>query len=198
MRFWATCGCVGAVLAFCAPAAIASGPSARATRVGAAPAAAQLQLVLPLKADLAGLERFAGSVTTPGSPAYGHYRSIPELAARFGADAATRDRVVRYLRSAGATDVKLDATGLFADATVSAKWPRGCSPRRWPPTTPRARPGSSPRPRPPACRPALRGLVTSVVGLDTRRLSSRAAAVATSTRRPRPHRGRPAELGVPA
>jgi subtilase family serine protease len=182
MRFWATCGCVAAVLAFCAPAAIASGPSARATRVGAAPAAAQLQLVLPLKADLAGLERFAGSVTTPGSPAYGHYHSIPELAARFGADPATRDRVVRYLRSAGATDVKLDATGLFADATVSAK----LATRLF--STPlatyhSAREARFVAPTSAARLPAgLRGLVTGVVGLDTRRLSSRAAApVATST-----------------
>jgi subtilase family serine protease len=182
MRFWATCGCVAAVLACCAPAAIASGPSARATRVGAAPAAAQLQLVLPLKADLAGLERFASSVTTPGSPAYGHYRSIPELARRFGADAATRDRVTRYLRSAGATDVKLDATGLFADATVSAK----LATRLF--STPLATYHSAREtrfvaPTSAARVPAgLRGLVTGVVGLDTRRLSSRAAApVAAST-----------------
>ena len=117
MRFWAISGFVAAVLAFCAPAALASGPTARATRVGPAPAAQQLQLVFPLTADLAGLQRFANAVTTPGSPDYGHYRSIPELARRFGAPAATRDSVARYLRAAGASDVKLDATGLFADAT---------------------------------------------------------------------------------
>ena len=182
MRFWATCGCVAAVLAFCAPAAIASGPSARTTRVGAAPAAAQLQLVLPLKADLAGLERLATSVSTPGSPAYGHYRSIPELARRFGADPATRDRVVRYLRSAGATDVKLDATGLFADATVSAQLATRLF--STPLATYRsAREARFVAPTSAARVPAgLRGLVTGVVGLDTRRLGSRAAApVAAST-----------------
>ena len=40
-----------------------------ATRVGRRSGRPQLQLVLPLTADLAGLERFATAVTTPGSPA---------------------------------------------------------------------------------------------------------------------------------
>ena len=176
MRFWATCGFVAAVLASCAPAAIASGPSARATRVGAAPAAAQLHLVLPLNADLAGLEQFATSVTTPGSPDYGHYRSIAELARRFGATAATRDAVARYLRAAGATDFRLDATGLFADVTVSAKLATKLF------STPlatyhSAREARFVAPTTAARVPAgLRGLVTGVVGLDTRQLSTRTAA----------------------
>ncbi len=93
---------------------------AHATRVGSAPASEQLDLVLPLVADKAGLRRFALAVTTIGSPEYGQFESIPQLAARFGASARTRARVVRFLRAAGATGVRVDGTGLFVDATLSA------------------------------------------------------------------------------
>ena len=120
MRVWGATAIVAAVLALFAPTALAAGPSAQATRVGPVPRGEQLQLVLPLNADLAGLQSFAQSVTTPGSPKYGEYESIPELAARFGAPPATSARVISYLRAVGATDVKLDATGLFVDATMSA------------------------------------------------------------------------------
>jgi subtilase family serine protease len=187
MRFWATCGCAVAVLAFSAPVGHAAGPSARATRVGAAPPTQQLQLVLPLKADLAGLHRFARSVTTPGAPDYGHYRSIAELARRFGADAATRRHVARYLRGAGATGVKLDTTGLFADATVTAK----LAARLF--STPlasyhSARQARFVAPTSAARVPvALRGMVTGVVGLDTRRLGTRAAAPIAASSRARTH-----------
>ena len=62
--------------------------------VGAAPAAQSLQLVLPLKADLAGLRRTTLAITTPGSPRYAHYESIAQLAHRFGASPFARTRVV--------------------------------------------------------------------------------------------------------
>ena len=68
MRTWGALGIVAAVLAFFAPSALAAGPVAQATRVGPVPRQQQLQLVLPLNADLAGLESFAQSVNTPGSP----------------------------------------------------------------------------------------------------------------------------------
>ena len=80
VRTWGASGIVAAVLAFCAPAALAAGPVAQATRVGPVPRQQQLQLVLPLNADLAGLESFAQSVNTPGSPQYGQYESIATLA----------------------------------------------------------------------------------------------------------------------
>jgi subtilase family serine protease len=175
VRFWAASGIVMTVLALCAPVAIAAGPQARATRVGPAPAGQRLQLVLALKADLPGLERFAPEVTTPGSSQYGHYRSIGALAGRFGATAATRARVARYLRAAGATHVKLDATGLFADATMSSRLAARLfqtplalfhSARESRFVAPTA------APRVPA---GLRGLVTGVVGLDTRQLGSPSA-----------------------
>ena len=96
-------------------------PAARAARVGPAPAGQRLQLVLPLRVDAAGLARFATAVSTPGSPMYGRYLSIPALARRFGASASARARVVGFLRASGATDVKVDATGLLAEAKMSAR-----------------------------------------------------------------------------
>ena len=48
------------------------------------------------------------------------------LSSRFGASRGDRARVVSYLRRVGATDVKVDATGLFADATDDGR----CGPTR--------------------------------------------------------------------
>ena len=104
--------------------ALWAGPAAAATSnphwswLGAAPANGTVSLALPLKADLDGLESFATAVSDPKSPRYGQYDSIANLAKRFGAPAAERSRVVGYLKQAGATGVKIDVTGLFADATM--------------------------------------------------------------------------------
>ncbi|HEY1511055.1 MAG TPA: S53 family serine peptidase [Solirubrobacteraceae bacterium] len=183
MRVWGVTAIVAAVLAMYAPAALAAGPVAQATRVGPVPRGEQLQLVLPLDADLAGIQSFAESVTTPGSPEYRQFESIPELAARFGASPATSARVISYLRAAGASDVKLDATGLFVDATMSA--PRAAHVF----TTPlavfhSAREGRFVAPTTTAHVPAaLSGLVTTVVGLDTRSLSTSSFVHATKETR---------------
>ena len=96
-----------------------SGARAATTLVGAAPVAQKLSLALPLRTDQAGLARFAAAVSTPGSPLYGQYEPVATLARRFGAPGSERAHVVDYLRHAGATGVKIDATGLFADASVS-------------------------------------------------------------------------------
>jgi subtilase family serine protease len=117
----AVLGCAAAVLS--PPAALASAgrgtaSTGAAARVGAASSTATVSLALPLKADESGLERFATEVSTPGSPEYGQYESITSLSHRFGASAAERSRVVGYLKRAGATGVKIDVTGLFADATM--------------------------------------------------------------------------------
>ena len=167
------------LLAGAPPAALAAGPQAHVTRVGPAPAAQPLQLVLPLKSDLGGLRRFALAVSTPGSPAYGAYESVSQLARRFGASRSTRARVVSYLRRAGARAVSIDVTGLFADATMTA----GLAERVF--ATPLAQfqtaggvkflaPARAIAAAGGAVRvpPALRGLVTGVVGLDTRPVSS--------------------------
>ena len=93
--------CIAAAALMLAPAVAQASPSASVTRLGPVPGAQQLQLVLPLKADEAGLERLATAVNTPGSPQYGQFEPMAVLARRFGASAATRSRVIDYLRRAG-------------------------------------------------------------------------------------------------
>jgi kumamolisin len=106
------------VVAGLAPAAA----SARAPALlGPAPAAQRLAIVLPLVADTAGLERFAQAVSTPGSPQYERYAPVSKLSVWFGATQRTRARVTRFLRAAGAEHVRIDATGLFADATITVR-----------------------------------------------------------------------------
>jgi kumamolisin len=171
------CVCVAIV----SPAAAsAAGRNTQLTKVGPAPASQRLELVLPLTANDAGLSDLAREVTTPGSAQYAHYRSIAQLSRQFGASAATRRRVVTYLRRAGATAVKIDATGLFADATVSA----GLAQRLFATplgrfhaarSTPFIAPTSGVR-----VPPALRGLVQGVIGLDTRPLATAPKPVTAS------------------
>ncbi len=147
-----------------------AGPVVHGTREGAAPATQTLALVLPLTADVAGLERQALAVTTLGSPQYGQYESVAALAHRFGASPRARRRVTAYLRSRGATGVKIDATGLFADATMTV----GLAQRLFGTPLARFRAAHGPRfvaPTAAARVPApLSGLVTGVVGLDTQPL----------------------------
>lgn len=149
-------------------AAVASGPRAQVTRVGSAPGARELALVLPLKADLAGLQRFATAVTTIGSPRYGAYLPIAALARRFGASASERSRVLRYLRHEGAREVRIDVTGLFAEATMKVSLAQrlfGTALERYQD----ARAARFIAPATAARIPApLSGAVTGVVGLDTR------------------------------
>lgn len=160
--------------------ALAAGPVAHASRVGAAPAATPLNLVFPLVADDAGLQRFAREVATPSSERYGHYESIAMLAQRFGASARTRQLVSTYLRRVGASHVKIDATGLFADATM----PAGLAERLFVTPLAQFRTAAGARFIAPTASvelpAALRGLVTSVVGLDTEPLT-RQASIAKAT-----------------
>jgi kumamolisin len=182
---WAMAGLALALVAACAlaltPAAAAArgpvasaarGPLASAARVGRAPASQRLQIVIPLLVDQAALRRFALAVSTPGSPQYGQYASIPELAARFGASARTRARAVRFLRRAGASKVRIDATGLFADAVM----PAGTAEHVFATSLARfrtARGAVFTAPSAPVSLPAgLRGVATGVVGLDTQSVTS--------------------------
>jgi subtilase family serine protease len=177
---WAGCvmaalGCA-ATMGLSAPAAMAAGAGrsgaarAGASRVGAAAADGTVSLALPLKADEPGLERFASAVSTPGSAQYGQYESIGNLARRFGASAPERSQVVSFLRRSGATGVKIDVTGLFADATLKVSDAQ----RLFGATLGdfhSARAGRFMAPDSPASIPAaLRSAVTGVVGLDTRPL----------------------------
>ncbi|HEV3129064.1 MAG TPA: protease pro-enzyme activation domain-containing protein, partial [Solirubrobacteraceae bacterium] len=74
--------------------------------LGVAPGEQRLELVLPLRVDGNGLRRFAAAVSTPGSPLYGGYESIPALARRFGASSRVRSRVLSYLGSVGASEAR--------------------------------------------------------------------------------------------
>ena len=159
--------CAGAATAVSAVAAPSRGG---VTWMGAAPGNGTIDLALPLRADDAGLERFAAAVSTPGSPQYGHYEPVAALARRFGASIATRTRVLHYLRGAGATSVKIDVTGLFADATMRI----GRAQRLFGTSLSRYRTARATRfvaPSAPTRVPAaLRTAVTGVVGLDTQPL----------------------------
>jgi subtilase family serine protease len=165
--------CACAVLAPATSAARVSGP------LGPAPASQRLSIVLPLVADTAGLERFATAVSTPGSPAYGRYAPLSKLSRWFGASARARAKVTRFLRVSGATGISVDATGLFADATMTvaraerafgtelARF-RGEGGTRF--VAPIGASAAS------AVPPALAGVAGGVVGLDTRPVVSDATA----------------------
>jgi Pro-kumamolisin, activation domain/Subtilase family len=125
--------------------------------------ASQLQLVLPLQVNAIGLERFALAVSTPGSPQFGRYESIATISRRFGASPSTRTRVVTWLRSHGARDARVDATGELAEATMTAS-----SARRLFGAPAAAAAGAGARePGPAALVPrALRGAARAVFGLQ--------------------------------
>jgi subtilase family serine protease len=167
-----------------APTALANG---RVTELGAAPSRQQLSVVLPLKADISGLEQFANAVTTVGSPLYGDYQPIATLERRFGTPAGERSKVVHYLRRIGASHVRIDATGLFADATMRVSLAQrtfGTSLARYQ----GARATRYVAPARAARIPgALAGAVTGVVGLNTSPAFGGAQAVASNRGR-FPHR----------
>src|ERR1700744_2106841 len=166
--------CALGAAALSAAAAVAATPSAHWTWRGGAPANGRVSVALPLKADLAGLERFTTTVSDPGSSQYGQFESIANLATRFGAPAAERARVVGYLRRAGATGVKVDVTGLFAEATMRVSQ----AGRMFGTTLGDFRTGGAPAPGARFTAPEtggqipseLRHDVTGVVGLDTQPL----------------------------
>src|SRR6201996_823386 len=170
--------------------ALAAAPKNGVTWMGAAPRDGTIALALPLKADDAGLERFATAVSTPGSREYGQYASVAALARRVGASPATRARVTRYLRGAGATSVRIDVTGLFADATMKIAQAQrlfGTSLSTY--RTARATRFVAPS-APTRIPAALHSAVTGVVGLDTQPLFGTPQAMLPSGARwPRTARG---------
>ncbi len=196
LRLTAALAVLGGLLALGPASRAVPGPArAAAATLGRAPRT--LALELPLRVDSAGLQRFATAVSTLGSPEYGRYASVPWLAHRFGASPATRARVLRWLRHTGATGVRIDPTGLFADATMGVAQAQ----RRFGTALERFRSGPSADALAPSggreharIPAALRGAVTGVVGLDTRRFIA-----GTATRaRPRtpPSSGYPTRTGT--
>jgi subtilase family serine protease len=176
-----------------AAARAATAPQSVATRdgaahVGAAPAHRTLSLEFPLAHRGAALARIATAVSTPGSPRYSDYESVAALSRRFGASPAARRQVVHYLTGHGATQVKIDATGLFADATMrvgTAQHLFGADLDRFHADATRTAPAENfIAPTRAAHVPAgLRGAVTGVVGLDTRPLVRSAPARASAAQR---------------
>lgn len=152
-----------AVLILTACCGLCAAPAEVAARSSSA---TQLQLVLPLRVDTAGLERFALAVSTPGSPQFGRYESIATISRRFGASPSTRARVVTWLRSHGARDVRIDATGGEAEATMSQSMARRLF---YASEAAEAGAGTHP-PGPAALVPeALRGAVRAVFGPEPER-----------------------------
>ncbi len=169
---------------------LATVPPAGATVLGSAPARQTLEIVVPLVADDAGLQSFADAVSTPRSPLYGHYEPIALLARRFGAMASTRARATRFLAAAGARQIRINPTGMFAEATFTVVGAERVF------RTQLARfhtPGTGTFIAPEiagqasaaavALPPALRGVATGVVGLDTRPLIGNPAPSASSVAR---------------
>jgi len=159
-------GCVSALAAgalVSAPAMAASGGAP----LGPAPPAQRVNLVLPLNVDASGLEQEAVAVSTPGTPQYRHYESVATSARRFGASPAMRQRVVSWLRLHGATEVRIDATGLFAQATMNL----GRAERLFSTPVMRFRAADGAQFVAPTMRVrvprALQGAVEGIVGLDT-------------------------------
>ncbi len=75
--------------------------SSEGRSVGAAAAGKRLDLSLLLRADDAGLTRYAAAVSNPESSLFGRHLSQSEVARRFGPAAADRGRVIGWLRSRG-------------------------------------------------------------------------------------------------
>ena len=136
---------------------------------------AQLQLLLSLKTDGEALRRLALAVSTRGSSSYGHYQTIASLSKRYGAAPATRTRVMAYLRAHGARHISIDATGEFAYAAISVRDAErafatrlitihAADGQRYLEPVPAVRGASFGEPLP----RALRGVITGVVGLDTK------------------------------
>jgi kumamolisin len=140
--------------------------TALVTPASTAPPGERLALVLPLRVRAAHLASFAEHVSTPGSALYGHYRSIAWISRRFGASARERALALRYLRRHGATHVRIDATGLFADASVSVDQAQAMFETSL--STPRVDRAHYTVPATPVMIPRpLRVIITGVIGLDT-------------------------------
>ena len=72
-----------------------------------------------LKPELAAAERFASSVSTPGSPHFRHYLSPAAYTARFGASRGAATAVESWLRAEGFTAISADTGRSYVRATGS-------------------------------------------------------------------------------
>jgi subtilase family serine protease len=80
-----------------------------------------LRLTIALEPrDPAGLQALASAVSTPGSPGYRHYLSVPEFAARFGATPQQIQSVQSALRAEGLSVGRTRANDLMIPVTGTA------------------------------------------------------------------------------
>ena len=93
---------------------------APAVAVGAGGPDEIVRVAVGLKRDTAGLQAFATAVSTPGGPADRDYATVPALAARVGATAATGRQARAQLRRIGVTSSSLDVTRGFLIAPMTA------------------------------------------------------------------------------
>ena len=110
--------------AVAANARLAIGPAARLPLFSAVTRALTTQtlhLTVALKSrDPAGLLSYAEQVSTPGSPLYHHYLTVPEFAGRFGATPIAVAAVENALRGDGLSVGTATANDLAFEATGSA------------------------------------------------------------------------------
>jgi pseudomonalisin len=104
-----------------APTATKALPMSNATRLGAvsgdAPLSVSVVLSVRNRQALAGLARDA---STPASPDYGRFLDPAQVRSEFSPTAAQAGAVAAWLRSAGFTQVRVEADRLFVDADATA------------------------------------------------------------------------------
>src|ERR1700733_1431311 len=94
-------------------------PFASHTRpTGDVAGSARLTIEVWLKPALAGAERFAAAVSTPGSPRFRHYLSPAAYTARFGASRGAAASVESWLRAEGFTAITTDSGRSYVRATA--------------------------------------------------------------------------------
>jgi subtilase family serine protease len=95
---------------------------AGARRLGAVPAELPLRLTVALEpSDPAALESLATEVSTPGSPDYGDYLSVPDFARRFGPTAAQIEAVAGAFQADGLEVGEVAANHLTLPVSGSAE-----------------------------------------------------------------------------
>ncbi|HEV2376516.1 MAG TPA: protease pro-enzyme activation domain-containing protein [Streptosporangiaceae bacterium] len=89
-----------------------------APTVGSLAASQRLSIEVWLKPDLAGAQRFAATVSTPGSPSFRKYLSPAAYMARFGPPRRETAAAEAWLRSEGFTGVSADTGDDYVRATA--------------------------------------------------------------------------------
>jgi pseudomonalisin len=88
--------------------------------LGAAPAGRTLQISVGLAVrNKAAMNQLATAVATPGNPAYHHFLTPAQVAARFGPTTTTTAAVVGYLRANGFRAVTVEPDRLLVDAIAT-------------------------------------------------------------------------------